>query len=110
VVYVTDDVAECRGDTDWNDDSRTECLQCERSGKLAEFRAKAAAITDVRCEICDWRLTKSAKEGCVAGNCLYRPEQGSDEYRRIEGRRWEVASVSYIGLSIRFAGGKEGAA
>src|ERR1700722_14907404 len=40
VMYVTDDGAENRGDTSWNDESHTECAQCERSGKLADFRAK----------------------------------------------------------------------
>jgi hypothetical protein len=38
VMYVTDDGAESRGDTSWNDDSHTQCAQCELSGKLATFR------------------------------------------------------------------------
>jgi hypothetical protein len=39
VMYVTDDGAENRGDTSWNDDSHTQCAQCEHSGKLADFKA-----------------------------------------------------------------------
>jgi Zn ribbon nucleic-acid-binding protein len=42
VMYVTDDGAECRGDTEWNEDSHAECPQCERSGKLALFRVQPA--------------------------------------------------------------------
>jgi rubredoxin len=42
VMYVTDDGAECRGDTEWNDDSHAECPDCERSGPLRQFRATKA--------------------------------------------------------------------
>jgi hypothetical protein len=92
VMYVTDDGIESRGDTSWNDDGHTECAQCERSGKLAEFKAKPAPTGEDRCEICDWPLAKSADEGCVTGNCSYQPEPFTDEYRRIEGRRQTVAA------------------
>ena len=39
VMYVTDDGAECRSDTEWNDDSHTLCPSCEKSGKLGDFKA-----------------------------------------------------------------------
>lgn len=37
-----------------------------------------------RCPLCDWPLAESADNGCVIGNCSYRPDEGSDEYRRIQ--------------------------
>ena len=41
-MYVTDEGAECRGDTEWNDGSQTRCADCEKEGKLAEFRTAVA--------------------------------------------------------------------
>lgn len=43
-----------------------------------------------RCEICGWTLAKSVDDGCVPGNCSYRPEPGTDEYERIQKRRKEL--------------------
>jgi hypothetical protein len=43
VMYVTDDGAECRSDIEWDDHSHTHCPQCERSGALADFKAKPPA-------------------------------------------------------------------
>lgn len=40
-----------------------------------------------RCQICDWPLAASRDEGCVEGDCSYRPTPGSPEYYRIEARR-----------------------
>lgn len=40
-----------------------------------------------RCPICDWSFAKSRNEGCIPGDCSYRPREGSDEYLRIEQRR-----------------------
>jgi hypothetical protein len=42
------------------------------------------------CPICDWPMTDSVKEGCVPGNCSYRPEPGSESYRRIQERRAQL--------------------
>lgn len=39
-----------------------------------------------RCERCDWPLKASDAEGCVEGNCSYRPEHGSDEWARMRRR------------------------
>ena len=44
-----------------------------------------------RCEICDWPLVARMEDGCVPGNCSYRPEQGTDEHRRIQERREALA-------------------
>ena len=46
------------------------------------------------CEICGWSLAKSADEGCVPGNCSYRPPEGTDEYRRIQKRREDLRKRS----------------
>lgn len=50
-------------------------------------------MTIERCEVCDWPLAKTLAEGCVPGNCGYRPDRGSDEYRRIQKRRAELADA-----------------
>jgi len=44
-----------------------------------------------RCEICDWPLATRIEDGCVPGNCSYRPKEGSDEHRRIRERRESLA-------------------
>lgn len=40
-----------------------------------------------RCLICDFPLAATVEDGCVPGNCSYRPADGSPEYYRIEARR-----------------------
>jgi len=47
----------------------------------------------MRCPICDWPLAATAAEGCVPGNCSYRPEVGSAEYCRITVRRARLAAA-----------------
>jgi hypothetical protein len=50
-----------------------------------------------QCEVCGWTLKEKIEDGCVPGNCSYRPEQGSEEYRRIQERRvWLKAQVHWI--------------
>lgn len=44
-----------------------------------------------RCSICDWPLAASADQGCVLGNCAYRQLPGTEEYRRIQQRKVELA-------------------
>ncbi len=46
------------------------------------------------CEVCGWPLASAASEGCVPGNCCYRPREGTDEYRRIEARRKALAEAT----------------
>jgi hypothetical protein len=43
-----------------------------------------------RCRVCDWPLANSIQDGCVEGNCSYRPRIGSDEYLRIAARREQL--------------------
>ena len=40
-----------------------------------------------RCDVCDWPLANRPEDGCVLGNCCYRPESGSAEYYRIQKRK-----------------------
>lgn len=40
-----------------------------------------------RCPICDWPLHERQEDGCVEGNCSYRPQEGSPEHCRIQQRR-----------------------
>lgn len=47
-----------------------------------------------RCEVCDWPLADDVKRGCVPGNCSYRPDPGSEEYRRIQERRAALAAAA----------------
>ena len=44
-----------------------------------------------RCEVCGWTLARTAEDGCVPGNCSYRPADGSLEAARIRNRRAELA-------------------
>lgn len=54
-----------------------------------------------RCPICDWPFAATAKDGCVPGNCCYRPRDGYDEWRRIAERRKETAIGSTaVGRSL----------
>jgi hypothetical protein len=48
IMYVTHDGAESRGDTQWNDESHAQCEKCQRSGKLAHFKAKPPAVAHNR--------------------------------------------------------------
>lgn len=43
-----------------------------------------------RCDVCGWPLASDEKDGCVPGNCSYRPAQGSTEWHRIRARRDEL--------------------
>jgi hypothetical protein len=47
-----------------------------------------------RCEVCGWTLAKSIDEGCIPGNCSYRPDDHSPEGRRIAERRKALAEAS----------------
>ena len=42
-----------------------------------------------RCPICDWPMAKSPEEGCVPGDCSYRPDpmRSPDEYARVQRNR-----------------------
>jgi hypothetical protein len=50
------------------------------------------------CEICDWPLAESAANGCVPGNCSYRPEEHSQEWRRILERKSKLKSAASLKL------------
>lgn len=55
-----------------------------------------------RYPICDWPLADSAENGCVEGNCSYRPQYGSEEWHRIQRNRvaaWVNAAQGQISLT-----------
>lgn len=43
-----------------------------------------------RCPICDWPMASRREDGCVPGDCSYRPREGSEEWRRIKRHRAEL--------------------
>lgn len=49
----------------------------------------------LRCPICDWPLANSVDEGCIPGNCSYRPDPHAspEEYARIQRRREVVKTL-----------------
>lgn len=53
--------------------------------------AATEPIDETRCPICSWPYAKSRDEGCVPGDCSYRPEHGSEEWRRVKANRERLA-------------------
>lgn len=49
--------------------------------------APAPTEQERRCEVCGWSLAASRDEGCVEGDCSYRPFPGGTEWLRIQSRR-----------------------
>lgn len=47
-----------------------------------------------RCKICDWPLAESREQGCVEGDCSYRPNTFSPEWYRIQKRRTQIAQTA----------------
>lgn len=62
-------------------------------GKAAAHAAVGAEPKPGRCEVCEWPLAETMEKGCVPGNCSYRPAYGSDEHRRIQERRAQLAKA-----------------
>jgi hypothetical protein len=52
-----------------------------------KYHPEQPSVAGARCPVCDWPLKLKLADGCVAGSCSYRPEQGTAEYRRIQHRR-----------------------
>ena len=59
-----------------------------------------------RCPICEWPMAKSAHEGCVPGNCSYRPEHGTPEWNRVQRNRQALAEQAKGNLVFRDEAGK----
>lgn len=65
-----------------------------RQDLLYEIHHRLAALTEAaqetpdptRCYVCGWPLAESRKQGCVAGDCSYRPTPGTPEHDRIKDR------------------------
>lgn len=45
-----------------------------------------------RCPICDWPMAEVRDDGCVDGDCSYRPREWSEEWFRITARRAKLAA------------------
>ena len=56
----------------------------------AQEAGKMASEPESRCPICDWPIKKTIQEGCVPGNCSFRPAEGRPEYYRIQERRRQL--------------------
>ena len=54
-----------------------------------------------RCPICCWPLAKSREEGCVLGDCSYRPEQHSPDWYRIQRNRQALRQLDAEDWSAR---------
>jgi len=75
----------CGTDT-WGQGYECMCRPCQRMVSASRPAPPTPEPTqpDARCERCGWPLAKSRDEGCVLGDCSYRPPEGSDEYYRMK--------------------------
>jgi hypothetical protein len=46
---------------------------------------------DDRCQVCGWPLAQCRDQGCVAGDCSFRPQEGTESYRITQLRRKALA-------------------
>lgn len=47
-------------------------------------------LTGEQCPICDWPMADSQANGCIPGDCCYRPDDPAEQ-RRISERRKALA-------------------
>jgi len=64
---------------------------------VEKWRAAVAApgaggADPARCDVCGWPLAQRREDGCVPGDCAYRPHEGTDEWFRIKARREAIAA------------------
>ncbi|HEY7767369.1 hypothetical protein [Longimicrobium sp.] len=45
-----------------------------------------------RCPVCGWTLAATRSEGCVPGDCSYRPAEGTPEWNRVQANRAALAN------------------
>jgi hypothetical protein len=70
----------------------------ETKAKLEQWNRESRLLTGTveepaRCPVCDWPLAATVAEGCVPGNCSYRPPEGTSEYQRIKERRKSLREI-----------------
>lgn len=61
-------------------------------------------MTDIaRCPICCWPLAATMEQGCVPGNCSYRPDPHASpaEYARVQRNRQALAEEGRGNLVFR---------
>lgn len=51
-----------------------------------------------RCPICDWPMAETRDDGCVDGDCAYRPREGSPEWHEVQRRKRDLAERRAIRL------------
>jgi len=57
-----------------------------RGETIATLRDIVRTYESGRCFFCYWPLAATRERGCVPGNCAFRPEEHSEEYRRKRSR------------------------
>jgi hypothetical protein len=90
--------------------TRVECSECGATSVTASHWNRRAAppaetalaaegakpiipnwFPDDRCQVCGWPLAKSRDQGCVVGDCSFRPQEGTESYRITQLRRKALA-------------------
>jgi len=62
-------------------------------GRLAALEELVRDASAGCCMTCSWPLAKEPEDGCVPGNCSYRPSPECHDYQRVVARREALASV-----------------
>jgi len=76
----------------WGGDFRgVKVRGCEACVFGERYQHTCGRARPVRCSVCGWPMAATVQEGCVPGNCSYRPEQGSPEWQRIRSARLEAS-------------------
>lgn len=71
------------------------CETCAADEEAEEPDApEPPVVRPGRCAVCDWPLKATIEDGCTAESCSYCPEQGSDEWHRIQERRKALAEMA----------------
>lgn len=57
----------------------------------SELEKKSIDVVEAGCPICSRPLKVRLEEGCVPGSCCYRPAENSEEYARIQRRKFAIS-------------------
>jgi hypothetical protein len=64
-------------------------------GHRRQHRLEAAVTERQRCPVCDWPMAETQAEGCVPGDCSYRPDDPTEQRRISERRKALSASATH---------------
>ena len=76
-----------------------EALACNRieidllTEQLRVAREMVRRAQTLRCMVCGFPLAPTQTEGCIQGDCSYRPEQGHSEHECIRPYREALAAI-----------------